>query len=167
MKKIALTLITLMLTVSATAVVGGPEPGENQMAITSADSPSYSSDFNVINVTQSNETGVTNHTWTDNTVNFQGVYAAPTPCHELGYEVEKNGNTFNFDVTSTQAENTTCAQVVTFKEYEASFTADQAYKLNVTHDGEQEDVFEHPKLGKETENGFFRMLLEALVALFQ
>lgn len=167
MKKIALTLITLMLTVSAAAVVGGPESGDDKMAITGADSPTYSSNFTVVNVTQSNETGVTNHTWTDNTVDFQGVYKAPTPCHELSHEIEKNGNTFNFDITSTRPENATCAEVITYKEYEASFTEDQAYSLNVTHDGEEVDVFDHPKLGEEPKQGFFTMLLEALISIFQ
>lgn len=168
MKKIALTLITLMLAASATAVVGGPEPEEGGLAITSTEpSKSYSTEFTVVNVTQSNQTGLANHDWQNNTVKFKGIYEAPTPCHTLTHKVKKQGNTFNFDITSSQPENTTCAQVVTYKEYEASFTTDQAYRLNVKHDGQSIEMLEHPKLEDEQDKHFFTLLVKALISLFQ
>ncbi len=177
MKKTTLTLITLSLVVSGSAVVGGPNPDDG-MAITSSDgsasasqgvSPEgteYISYFSVFNVTQSNETGITDFSWENDTVSFEGVYRTPTPCYDLQHDVDRNGNSYQFDITSKETGNGTCAQVITYQEYRANFTADHAYELNVTHSGEQVEVFQHPDLGDGPENGFFSQLIGLIIGLF-
>ena len=177
MKRTALTLITLSLIVSGSAVVGGPNPDDG-MGITSSDGSSspppgasseeteYISYFSVFNVTQSNETGITDFSWENDTVSFDGVYRTPTPCYDLQHDVDRNGNSYQFDISSTETGNGTCAQVVTYQEYRANFTADHAYELNVTHNGEQVEVFQHPDLGEEPEQGFFSQLIGLLIGLF-
>lgn len=177
MKKLVLTFAVLLSIGLSTAVVGGPNPGEDEMAITSTESSAsattgvgpngteYTSYFSVTNATQSNETGVTNSSFDGDTAQFTGVYRTPTPCYELNHDLEKNGNTYNFDITSEETGNGTCAQVVTYYEYEANFTADQAYRLNITHDGEEQEVLEHPDL-EDGNRGFFAQLLGALLSLF-
>lgn len=177
MKQLVLTLIIVSFTVSAAAVVGGPNPSDGQMGITSTSSAAttsvgpngteYKTYFSVTNVTQSNQTGVTNYSWTNDTVSIEGIIQTPTPCHDVQHNVEKNGNVFDFDITSSRPSNTTCAEVVSYQEYEANFTADQAYILNVTHDGEEMSVLEHPKLEEDPDQGFLSLFLKALIAFLQ
>ncbi|MFQ3307994.1 MAG: hypothetical protein ACI977_000209 [Candidatus Nanohaloarchaea archaeon] len=176
MKKLVLTLTVLLSVGLSTAVVGGPNPDDGGMAITSGGSAEattsvnkngteYTSYFSVTNVTQTNDTGVTNSSFDGDTVTFTGVYQTPTPCYELNHEVERNGNSYNFDVTPSETGNGTCAQVVTYHKYDANFTADHAYKLNVTHDGEDVEVISHPGLEDRGQRGFFAQLLGALISL--
>jgi hypothetical protein len=176
MKKAALTMITLALVVSGSAVVGGSNP-DDDMAITSGGSSSasqgvspegtdYRSYFSVFNTTERNETGITDFSWNNDTVSFEGVYRTPTPCYQLNHDVERNGNSYNFDIISEEQGNGTCAQVVTYHRYEGNFTSDHAYQLNVTHGGEQVEMFEHPDLGEGSDPGFFGQLLGAILRLF-
>lgn len=175
MKKLVLTLMVLLTISLSTAVVGGPKPGENEMTITSTDASAttnvgpngtqYNSYFSVFNATQTNETRVINASFDGNTASFNGVYRTPTPCYELNHDVKKNENTYKFQITSSVKDNQTCAQVVTYYEYEANFTSDQAYKLNITYDGVEQKVLEHPNLEEEN-RGFLAQLLGVLLSLF-
>ena len=180
MKKTALTLITLSLIVSGSAVVGGPNPDDG-MGITSSDGSSsaskgvgpngtqYTSVFNVLNVTQTNETGITDFSWNGDTFSFEGVYQTPTPCYQVGHQVEGSDADYRVEISADRTENGTCTQVVTQHIYSANFTSDEPFRLNVTYDGESVESFEHPdyeEQKQEQSSGLFSSIISVIVAIF-
>ncbi len=181
MKKTALTLITLSFVVAGSAVVGGPNP-DNGMGITSKDGSSsaskavgpngteYTSYFSVDNVTQSNNTGIKDFSWDGKTVSFEGVYVKDTPetCYKLEHDVEGSDGDYSFDVSAERIGNRSCTRFVTEYSYNANFTSDEPFKLNVTHDGESVESFKHPEYGEEEKksSGLFSVIVSIIVGIF-
>jgi hypothetical protein len=165
----AVAVIGLLFMVSgATAVVGGPEPGENEMAITSSPGSSASASKGVSpNGTEwSAETSMVNRSGNitegrlDNIsyseeeyrVDFTGHIQAPTPCHVIEHDVQETGSGYILDVKTVHDEldddsNETgriCAQQVTMIEYEGSFSTPDHFALEVRHNNETVQNLVHP-----------------------
>lgn len=104
MKKKALLSVTLILiTGVSTAVVGGPNASDGELAITSSSSSAsattavgpngtqYEAKFSVVNRSASaNQTGVINSSFDGDQVNFTGVVETPTPCYELSHSINRS-----------------------------------------------------------------------------
>ena len=175
MKKKALLSVTLILLAGAsTAVVGGPNASDGEFAITSAESSAsasgttavgpngteYETFFSVVNKSASiNQTGVINSSFDGDQVKFTGVVETPTPCYELSHSVDRTGDgQYSFTVNAEE-ENGTCTQVIAYHKYNASFTAEEPYQLEVIHENSSVETLKHPdysETGSEEDTGGVR-----------
>jgi hypothetical protein len=177
MKKTALLAALLVTIFSATAYTGytGPENQPHIMGATGSSSASqsvsqngtgWSTTFSEHSAGSSNtSTGVLNHSFENNTVEFEGAVQTPTPCYSLNAEVEDEENSYLFNVTSKETEKQeVCPQVISYRKYNATFQADEPFKLEVVHNGESVANMTHPdyeeKSNEEKKSG------GALSALF-
>lgn len=109
------------------------------------------------------------------TVSFDGYVATSNPCYSLESDFEKTGNnTYTLNVTTVQ-ENGTCVQCLGAVGYEASFTDDKPFRLEVVHDGEPSETLTHPGYppgngngpgDQEPRGGFFSSFFRFLGGLF-
>lgn len=77
-------------------------------------------------------------------VTFTGAIETGTPCHEIaGTDIEKDDDVYTLDIVTNQSEGM-CVQCVGAVTYEATFSADQAYRLKVLHDGEHVQDLDYP-----------------------
>lgn len=162
MKKKALLSVTFILIAGAsTAVVGGPNASEGELAITSTGSSAsattavgpngteYETEFSVVNKSASaNQTGVINSSFDGNQVNFTGVVKTPTPCYTVTHSVDRTSEgQYSFTV-ETEEDNGTCTQVIAYHKYEASFTAEEPYQLTVNHGNSSVETLTHEDYAK-------------------
>lgn len=151
---------------STLAVVGGPEPGEGEMAITSSGSSASASQAVGPNGTEwKAEVSMVNRTGNvsedriedisygeDNySVEFTGYITAPTPCHTISHEVEESedGYVMQIETVKEQDNRTACLQVLTMIEYDAEFSTDEAFELKVRHGNETVDTLYHPGIAPD------------------
>ncbi|MFQ3275625.1 MAG: hypothetical protein ACI9SF_000779 [Candidatus Nanohaloarchaea archaeon] len=173
LKHTAVAVIGLLFMVSgATAVVGGPEPGENEMAITSnpgsSSSASASKGVSPNGTEWSAETSMANRSgnitdgrledisYSDQEyrVEFTGYIQAPTPCHVINHEVYEDGSDYTLNVKTVHDEldedsnesERVCAQQLTMIEYDGSFSSPEDFTLEVRHNNETVNTLEHPGL---------------------
>lgn len=164
----------------STAVVGGPEAGEGEAVIMGGGSSASASqavgpngtqwkaEVSMVNRTQdvtedrleNVQYGEENHT-----VEFDGFITAPTPCHTIGHDVSKTENGYIMNVETQVEQEGACAQVITIIEYDASFSTDEKFKLEVRHDNQTVDTLEHPGMKKERK-GLFSGLIGWLSSIF-
>ncbi|PSH00261.1 MAG: hypothetical protein BRC28_00480 [Nanohaloarchaea archaeon SW_4_43_9] len=166
-----LLLAAFFMVSGATAVVGGPEPGEGEMAIMSSGSSASASTTVGENGTEWRaETSMVNRTSSitkprlenvqfseeNNTVTFTGHIVAPTPCHVIQHEVEESEDKYILNVkTVSDLESNgnesiqACAQVLTMIEYEGEFSNKESFKLEVRHNNETIRTLSHPGIGGE------------------
>jgi len=167
-----LLLAALLMVSGATAIVGGPEPGEGEMAIlSSGSSASASTSIGENGTGWRSETSMVNRSSSiteprlenvqfseeDNTVAFNGHIVAPTPCHVIQHEVKEtedkyilNVRTVNDQLDSDSNESIqACAQVLTMIEYEGEFSNEDSFKLEVRHNNETIRTLNHPGIGGE------------------
>ena len=192
MKKKALLSVTLILLAGASAaVVGGPNVSDGELAITSTGSSAsattavgpngteYEARFSVVNRSTSiNQTGVINSSFDGDTVNFTGVVETPTPCYKVNHSIDRTGDgQYSFTV-ETEEEDGTCTQVIAYHKYEASFTAEEPYQLEVNHenssvktlthpDYSENDYTETPQEGNDEAGGPLTRFFKLLSNLFQ
>ncbi|PSH01788.1 MAG: hypothetical protein BRC27_00905 [Nanohaloarchaea archaeon SW_10_44_10] len=189
-----LLLAAFFMVAGATAVVGGPETREGEMAIMSSGSSASASTTVGENGTEWRaETSMVNRSSSiteprlenvqfseeNNTVTFTGHIVAPTPCHVIQHEVEESEDKYILNVkTVNDLESNgnqsiqACAQVLTMIEYEGEFSNDEASTLEVQHKNETVRTLEHPGIDTEpvpkpeTNTGFFNSLRNFFSDLF-
>jgi hypothetical protein len=154
MKRIILASALILFVFSASAVVGH-NGSEGDLSITSSSSASeavsangtqWESTFSE-SATRNNSTGLNSYEFSGNSVNFSGVFQAPTPCHALNSEVKKGSeNSYRFIITSevSSDDDQVCAQVISYRVYNASFQTDEPFKLEVLHGNESVEILTHP-----------------------
>ncbi len=110
----------------------------------------------------------------ERTIQFRGTIAAGTPCHDAGItHVEQDGNTYTINVT-TERSDEVCVDCVGSLTYDASFTADDAFRLRILHDGDHVDTLDYPgytdngqdPADEPRDAGVFQRLLNWLTSLF-
>lgn len=188
MKKTIIIAAVLLSIYSGTAVIGGPEPGEGELAITSAGSSASSSasvgpngteweaQVSMVNRTQNlTDDRLENIVYSgdNHSVRFNGYITTPTPCHILGHEVSETDDGYVMNIItqsqtqgagSNQTQN--CIQVLTMVEYEAEFSTDQDFKLDVRHDNQSVEVLELKSEDRES-SSFMEKLRNFLSSLFR
>lgn len=102
--------------------------------------------------TENITTGITSHSFDGNSVSFQGVIAAPTPCHSLNAEIGSDEmDSYTYSVSTKKDSNNTCQQVISYREYNATFETDRPFKLTVKHGNSTTETLKHPDFGREGE----------------
>jgi len=158
MKKTVLLTALLVTVFSATAYTGytGPEDQPHIMGSSGSSSASQSVSQNgtawSMNFTErsagpeNRSTGVMNHSFENTTVEFRGAVQVPTPCYSLNAEVEeREDSSYLFNITSERTDNKeVCPQVISYREYNASFQAEEPFRLEVIHDGNSTANLTHP-----------------------
>jgi hypothetical protein len=99
--------------------------------------------------TRNNSTGVNSYEFSDDSVNFSGVFRVPNPCYTVKGEVVKaSDNSYEFLVKAIDSseENQSCAQVISYRGYNASFQTDEPFELEVLHGNESVETLRHPDL---------------------
>lgn len=173
-------------------MVGGPEPGEGEMAIMGHGSSSSASASTAVgeNGTQwKAETSMVNRSGNitegrledvsysedDYRVNFTGYIQAPTPCHVIDHDVEEteDGYILNVETVNDQTDEAgnstrTCVQQLVMIEYDGSFSAKEDFSLEVRHNNETVETLQHPGIEKQKpgKKGFFRSLSRFFSSLF-
>lgn len=168
----------------STAVVGGPEAGEGEAVILGGGSSASASqavgpngtewraEVSMVNRTQDvSEDRIENVEYGQEnyTVEFDGFITAPTPCHTIGHEVRKSDEGYMMNVdTVREAEDRSCAQVITTIEYDGSFSTDEDFTLEVRHENETVETLEHPGIEDQPgqKRGFFSKLFGFFGGLF-
>ena len=167
-----LLLAAFFMVAGATAVVGGPETREGEMAIMSSGSSASASttvrgngtgwraETSMVNRSSSiTEPRLENVQFSekDNSVAFNGHIVAPTPCHVIQHEVEESEDKYILNVkTVNDLESNgnqsiqACAQVLTMIEYEAEFSNEDSFKLEVRHNNETIRTLSHSGTGPES-----------------
>lgn len=193
----AIVVIAVLFAVpGATAVVGGPEPGDGEMAITSHGSSSASASTSVgengtewkAETSMINRTGnITDQRLEDISysgdeykVEFVGHIEAPTPCHVINHEVDKleDGYVLNVQTKHDQLDKDSnesgqmCAQQLTMIKYDGEFSAEEDFTVEVRHNNETVETLDHPGIDEEPEpapeprTGFFGSLRSFFSGLF-
>jgi hypothetical protein len=155
----------VLLAFSAAGVVG--YNGSGDVGITSGSGSSSASQAVGPNGTQwrmtfsesaagptNQSTGVLDHSFSDNSVEFSGAIQVPQPCYTLSAEVEEvSDNEYRFDISEdVVTQNGTavpCADVISYRSFNASFSDDQAFRLEIVNEGETIETLEHPDYGSE------------------
>lgn len=186
MKRTAIiTAFMLIFTVSAAAVVGGPEPGEGEMAITSSGSGASvgasengtewtakvsqvstscaSGDNRLENVTYSGEESIDGA----RAVSFTGYVQTPNPCHTVDHEISKEKDgvyTIDIQTEGSLGEDEGCIDCVGMVKYQAEFQREEGgFKLHVEHDGDSIETLEYGyEESNEEENSDNKTLLDSL-----
>jgi hypothetical protein len=162
MKRTILLMAITLLISAATAIVGGPEPGEGEMAImssgssasaTSAVGPNgtkWSSSVKMAgrNTNIADGDRVENITYSESETTFSGQIQAPTPCHVIDHEVEKLGDqsySMNIQTVKDDLDNESqvCTQQVVMIKYDGSFEDGAPYSLEIQHNNETVDTLEN------------------------
>ena len=99
-------------------------------------------------------TGVLDHSFSDNSVEFSGAIQVPQPCYTLNAEVEEvSDKEYRFDISEdVVTQNGTavpCADVISYRSFNASFSDDHPFRLEVVNDGETVEMLEHPDYGDQ------------------
>lgn len=187
MKKTILIAVFLLSIYSGTAVVGGPEPEEGEMAITSTGSSASAStsvgpngteweaQVSMLNSTQNiSEDRLENIVYSkeNHSVSFNGHITTPTPCHTIEHEVSETDEGYVMNVITEQQsqaagknETLNCIQVMTMIEYEAEFSTGDDFKLDVRHDNQSVEVLEL-KSEKESKNSLMDILRNFISSFF-
>jgi len=77
-------------------------------------------------------------------VTWNGYVQTSNPCHTVSLsDVEQDGNTYTLNIT-TESQEGVCVDCVGIVTYSAEFSADEPFKLEILHDGEQVDAVTHP-----------------------
>ncbi len=165
MRKLIYIASVLMLVGLSTAVVGGPEPGEDEAAITGVQEQGWQASLELVNATcmSNEEEGVDDYgvytTEPDDEeimgVHFTGFIQTPNPCYTVDHEVTDEGYgvyTMNVVTESDLEEGEVCMQCVGIIEYQASFETDEGFQLHVEHDGERVETIEHEYDGSNGED---------------
>ncbi|MFB6292426.1 MAG: hypothetical protein ABEI58_03460 [Candidatus Nanohaloarchaea archaeon] len=169
MKRTTIALIAFILIVSGSAAVTGYNGSEDRPHIMGSGSSASASRAVSPNGTRwqaevsmvSRSSALTNSSATDanfsgSTVSFSGTLQAPTPCHVIDHEVEpveSEDNSFTINIRAVEPETgneTMCAEVLNMVRYEASFTKEEPYRLEIQHNGRKVRAVEHPGYGKES-----------------
>lgn len=181
MKRTILLTALVLLISATTAVVGGPDPGEGEMAIMSSGSSASATSAVGPNGTKwsssikmegrnPNITGgdrVENVSRSENETTFSGYIQAPTPCHTIDQETEKVGDqSYRMNIQTVQEnQSQVCAQQVVMIKYEGSFEAETPYNLEIRHKNQTIDTLENTitVVGEEKDQGsvfdaFFKWL---------
>lgn len=100
------------------------------------------------------------------TVRFAGTLTAGTPCHDVSAtDIEQDGNVYTLNVT-TEDHDGICVQCVGALTYEAEFTANQPFRLEILHNGKHVDAIEHPAYEPEPAKGVVERILDWFRGLF-
>lgn len=190
----AVTVIGLLFMVyGATAVVGGPEPGEDEMTIMGQGSGSsasaskgvsengtqWTAEVSMVNrsgnVTENRLEGIS-YSGDEYKVEFTGHIQAPTPCHVIDHEIQEDGDDYILNVKTVNDEldndsnesEGVCVQQVTMIEYDGSFSSPDRFTVEVRHNNETVNTLEHPGIDVEPEpkKGFMRSLKKFFSGLF-
>lgn len=177
MKRIAIILITsILLTVSATAVVGNNDTSEDGLSVTSSSSASatagvspngtdYTAKVEMAGSSPSQtEDEVRNLSFPDSKVEFKGTIPAGTPCHVLDHKINKTGKDYVLNIQTVKEDlhgNGTefCTQVVTGINYEAEFEAEPGFQLEIQHDGETVENVQDRTVEPEPEPSLIQQIL--------
>ncbi|WP_414838031.1 hypothetical protein ACK3SF_01365 [Candidatus Nanosalina sp. VS9-1] len=187
-KFLVLIALASLVTGSAFAVVGGPEPGEGEMAIMSggssasattsvdANGTEWRSEISNLNsscMSGNMSTGLEFGEFEDveegQKVEFSGAISTANPCATIETEVsEVSDNSYSMELVEKSG-NGTCVSCVGVRKIEGSFTAEGEYTLEVVKDGETVEEVETPGYGEEENDkggfpsfGFFVGLLQSL-----
>ena len=168
MKKTALLAAFLLTVFSATAFVGysGPEDEAHALGATGSSSASQSVSqngtdwqmkFTEVSAGSSNQsTGVNEYSFQDSSANLSGTVQIAQPCYTLNAEVEESGdNLYTLNITSERETNeeenpVPCADVISYRKYNATFETDDSFRLEVVHDGDTVKAIEHPGYKTDT-----------------
>ena len=171
MRKFLLMMVSLGLVIgSGTAVVGGPEPGDGEVAITGTGGSSsattsvnengtqYHVEFSNVNsscmsgnMSTSFEFGDFQETERGLSVDFSGTVSTANPCTTIETNVSKKSEGVYSMELLEKSGNGTCIECVGANEIEGSFATEGEYRLEVTNDGEELASTETPEYGEDEE----------------
>jgi len=185
MKRIVLITALVLLISTAAAVVGGPEPSDGELAITSSGSSAsatstvesngtkWSSSIKMKDRISNISEGeiLKNVSLSDSKASFTGYIQAPTPCHVIDQETQKIDNSSYLMNIETVKENESriCTQQIVMIEYIGSFEAEAPYSLEIRHNSQTIDTLEKTVGGEGTEDdkeGVIQTFLSWLENLF-
>lgn len=187
MNKTILVAVFILSIYSGAAVVGGPEPGDGEMAITSTGSSASAStsvgpngtewkaQVSMINTSQNiTDDRLENIVYSEDnhSVSFNGHISVPTPCHTIEHEVSETEegyvmNVMTQDQTQGAGTNQTrsCIQVMTMIEYDAEFSTGNDFKLDVRHNNQSVETLEL-KSEDEEEKSLMEILRQFISSFF-
>lgn len=184
MKRIALAVVILLTVGMSSAVVrdDGSSPSseveEDEFGITSDSATTsvgpngteWKLDFSIADAgCMVNQTaGVHESDFANKSVSFSGTVSTSDPCHRLEREVvEKSEGSYRLVVTSNSTDSDACEQCTGALSYEASFSTDETFELEVVHDGETVETLTHPEYGYQDEQeGFLASIMNWLKGFF-
>mgnify|MGYP006288256257 CR=1 FL=1 len=187
-KFLVLIALASLVTGSALAVVGGPEPGEGEMAITSGGSSSattsvdengtkWHSEVSNLNSSYMSGNASTGLEFSDfeetdegQKVEFSGTVSTANPCTTIETKISENSdNSYSMELVEKSG-NGTCIDCVGARQIEGSFMTEGDYRLEVTKDGETLKELETPEYGEENQDdgyfpsiGFFLGFVQSLL----
>ena len=173
-KAVILAAIGLMVGLSA-AVVGHNGSGDGDMSITSGSSASATSSVTSNGTTYTGKVEMTGRSQNQTanqisdanyesheTVRFSGTISAGTPCHTIDQEInETNEGTYVMNVKTVKEDldEQACAEVITGINYDAEFSAESGFQLEVQHNGETIETFEDRVVEDKPEPSLFQRIL--------
>ncbi|MFB6208960.1 MAG: hypothetical protein ABEJ56_02360 [Candidatus Nanohaloarchaea archaeon] len=168
---------------SVSAVVGGPEPEDGEMAITGSGSSASATTAVGPNGTEwkssvkmrgrsprtVNET-LENVSFRNDSheVEFSGNIEAPTPCHVIESEVNETGEGYVLNIkTVNEADlgnGSACIQQIGMINYDASFSTGEDFSLEVRHNNETVRELEHPGMENRDKGKGIMERLKSLIS---
>lgn len=186
MKRAVFSVAVLLFVGLGTAVVGGPNASDGEMAITSGGSAEATTGVGPdgkiyrtsIETTESScltgnqSTGIRFGEFSESgnftRIEFSGTVQTPNPCHEVTLDVsEESSNVYRVDIKEV-SRNGTCVTCLGGISFEGYFEAKDDYRLEVFHEGD--NLFNKSTEGFSTEEpentGFWRTMMQFLNSLF-
>lgn len=152
---------------SATQSGGSSDGGTWRANITKQDSACWSS--NTSEQVQDVSYGREDATEGEHTISFSGVIETGTPCHDVSItDIAQSGDTYTVNIT-TERSDEICVDCVGQVSYDAAFTADRAFRLEVLHNDEPIDTLDYPgytPADPATENGILDQLINWFMGIF-
>jgi hypothetical protein len=183
MKRVLLASALVLMAFSVSGVVGNNASGDVSITRSSGSASASQSvgpngtewkmNFSESSTVMMNQTtGINRYSYGENSVSLSGVVQTPQPCYTLNAEIEE-GDNYVLNVASERIETdepTACADVISYRAYNASFQDDEPFQLEVFHDGERVQTLVHPDYEPEkpstNESGFMNGFIRWFTGLF-
>lgn len=136
-------------------IMATPDSGSASQSGGSSGGSKWSADVNTVNATcisESQSEGVEDISYSgedaENStkkVNWVGYIQTSNPCHEAGLAmIEQTGeNAYRLNIT-TESQGGVCTQCVGMVKYEAEFSVNDPFQIEILHDGEQVKTVTYP-----------------------
>lgn len=184
-KFLVLIALASLVTGSAVAVVGGPDPGDGEMAITSGGSASATTsvDENGTNwrteMSNLNSSCMSGNASTDldfsdfeetdegQKVEFSGTVSTANPCTTIETDISRDSdNSYSMELIEKSG-NGTCIDCVGARNIEGSFMTEGEYRLEVIKDGDTLKELKTPEYGEEKKDKGYFPSLGFFIGFFQ
>jgi len=148
-----LAILASIVLIAGFAVAAEQIDGSQEIAVTDVDE-SFQHNFSLTEGEyNATNTGVKEYSTSNGTVEFEGVVEKPTPCYELEESISEDNGKYVFEIETVQSEEQEiCPQVVAYQGFNAEFSSEEPYELDIRFDEESQRTIEVGQQEEDSDN---------------